>query len=313
MRILLTGGLGFVGSNLLELLEKDEAVTKIIIVDNLCYTANLPVIEKLGNKSSFIKGDICDTNLMRGLVRQSDVVINLAAQAFVDNSISNARPFVDTNVLGVLSLLEAIKQDGFRCRLIHASTDEVWGDILEGSFTEDSPYLPRNPYAATKAAGDHLVRSFGNTFNLNYNIVHFTNLYGPWMYPERLIPKTIVRFMANERMGLHGDGNQIRTWLHVSDAVQGVMKILHSSFHGESFALGMEAEHTNLEVVSIVAKIMSKKLETAVEYIPDRLGQDFRYSVCSTKSMNMLNWKPTISLEQGLNKLVKWYSHQHDE
>lgn len=306
MRVLLTGGLGFVGANLIPVLEQDPRVASVTILDSLGSTANQRLMANLPRKFALVRGSICDPLLVVDLVRAADVVINLAAEAFVDKSILDSRQFVETNVSGTANLLDAIRGRGGRSELIHTSTDEVWGEVLCGAFNEDSPYQPRNPYAATKAAADHLVRAYGNTHGLRYTIVHLTNLYGRWMFPERLIPKTIVRVLAGRRIGLYGAGAQRRTWLHVNDAVAALALLLRAPRSQRTFGLGSPEEYTNLDTVRLICRLMGRNPEECVEYEQERPGHDFRYAVDFARIDRELGWRPTIRFEDGLTDLIGW-------
>lgn len=313
MRILLAGGIGFVGSNLLPHLLKDPEYSAITVLDNFRYTANPELIENFlkSEKFRFTEGDIKDSNLVQKLVQENDIVINLAAETFVDNSIANSRLFFETNVLGIHNLLEAARLFGVR-KFLQTSTDEVWGQARKGEFfTESTPYAPRNPYAASKASADHIVRAFGETYGVPFNIVHFTNLYGPWQYPEKLIPLSIVRLLEGKSIRIYGEGNNIRTYLHVEDSIKGFLKVLKEGKIGESYALGTQDEKTNMEVARTLLTIFGKS-ETEIEHVTDRPGNDLRYAVDYSKIKHELGWEPQIDFNDGVKDKVDWFRAHTD-
>ncbi len=313
MRILVTGGLGFIGTNLIPYLLRDNDYSSITVIDNLRHTANPENISNFetNKKFKFTNGDIRDISLINELVQKNDIIVNLAAETFVDNSIAGSRLFFETNVLGSHNLLEAARLNGIK-KFIQTSTDEVWGQVKMGEyFTEKTPYSPRNPYAASKASADHMVRAFGETYGLPYNIVHFTNLYGPWQYPEKLIPVSIVRLLENKKILIHGEGNNIRTYLHVEDCINGFMKVLKSGTEGESYALGSEDEKTNMEVVRLLLSIFSKP-ESEIQHVIDRPGNDLRYAVDYSKIKKELGWEPQINFEDGVRDKVEWFRKHSD-
>lgn len=313
MRILLAGGMGFVGTNLLPHLLKDPEYSVTTVLDNLRYTANPELIENFSKnkKFRFAEGDIRNVDLVQKLVQENDIVINLAAETFVDNSIDNSKLFFETNVLGIHNLLEAAKTSGVR-KFLQTSTDEVWGQIKKGEyFTESSPYAPRNPYSASKASADHIVRAFGETYGIPFNIVHFTNLYGPWQYPEKLIPFSIVRLLEGKSIRIYGEGNNIRTYLHVEDSIKGFLKVLKEGKTGESYALGTQDEKTNMEVARTLLAIFEKP-ESEIEYVTDRPGNDLRYAVDYSKIKKELGWKPQIDFNDGVKDKVRWFRMHAD-
>jgi len=271
MRILLAGGMGFVGTNLLPHLLRDTEYSEITVLDNLRRTANPELISNFSKdrKFRFLEGDIRDRNLVWRLVKENDIIINLAAETFVDSSIADSRIFFETNVMGIHNLLEAARSFGIR-KFLQTSTDEVWGQTKSGEFfTESMPYAPRNPYAASKASADHMVRAFGETYGIPFNIVHFTNLYGPWQYPEKLIPYSIVRLLEEKKLRIYGDGKNIRTYLHVEDSIKGFLRVLKEGKTGESYALGTRDEKTNMEVARTLLSIFGKP-ESEIEFVKER-------------------------------------------
>lgn len=313
MRILLTGGVGFIGTSLVPHLLNDFDYSKVTVLDNLRYTANpenIPKFEK-NTKFKFVEGDIRNANLTKQLVLDHDIVINLAAETFVDNSIANSRIFFETNVLGTHNLLEAMRVNG-KQRLIQTSTDEVWGQAKTGEFfNENTPYSPRNPYSASKASADHMVRAFGETYGIPFNIVYFTNLYGPWQYPEKLIPISIVRLLEEKKIQIHGEGSNIRTYLHVEDSIKGLFRVIKNGKNAESYALGSQNERTNMEVARLLLSIFERP-ETEIEHVKDRPGNDLRYAVDYSKIRQELGWDPQINFEEGIKDKIGWFKNHPD-
>ncbi len=304
MKLLVTGGAGFLGVHVVERLVRDPVVEQVVVLDHCSYTA-VPQALPESSKVHFVRGEVNDQELITSLVRGSDAVIHLAAETFVDNSIADDDPFVDTNIGGTLAVLRALREVGERRRLVHASTDEVWGEATSGVFTEESAYRPRNPYAATKAAADHLVRAYGITHGLDVTICHFTNLFGPWQYPEKLIPFTVARLLRGGTARVYGTGHQSRTWLHVADAADAVLKILHQGGSQESYVIGGVAEHATLEIVTCIVSLLHID-DDVIEFTTDRPGHDARYAVDDSKVRLDLGWQPTIGFAQGLADTVSW-------
>jgi len=313
MKILLTGGVGFVGSNLTPALLKNPLVSELTVLDSLRPTANPEIISCFCNspKFNFVNGDIRDSELVDNLVRDTDVVINLAGETHVDKSIADSKLFFEVNVLGTHNLLQAsLKHDNKR--FIHISTDEVWGHSVNGTiFNEQSPYAPRNPYAASKASADHLVRSYGITHAVPFNIVHFTNLYGPWQYPEKLIPKSILRLINERKIQIHGDGKNMRMWLHVEDSVSGVTNVLERGVPGESYALGSHDEKENIEVARLLLEFFGRPT-SEIEFVADRPGNDLRYCVSYDKIHKNLGWEPRVDFQDGLKDEIDWFKKHGD-
>lgn len=313
MRILVTGGLGFVGTNLLPHILKDTKVSKVTVLDIITYTSNPEILAELSknNKFEFVRGDVRNEGLVSDLVSRHDHIIHLASETFVDKSIARSKDFFDVNVMGAHTVFEAARKSKIR-KIVHASTDEVWGEAKPGtSFSESSPYAPRNPYSASKASADHLVRSFGETYGVPYNIVHFTNLYGPWQYPEKLIPKSIINLTQDRKISIYGDGQNIRVWLHVEDSINGLLRVLENGRDGESYALGSKDELTNMEVVRTLLEIFRKD-EREIEFVADRPGHDLRYSVDYSKITRELGWEPQIEFREGVRDKVKWFKKHSD-
>jgi dTDP-glucose 4,6-dehydratase len=310
MKLLVTGGLGFIGSNfLLRLAGQKNPFRAVTVLDALCHTSNpelLPLLQHTGG-FAFVEGDIANQRLVEKLMVEHNYVLNLAAQTFVDTSIDNSRAFFETNVLGLHSLLEAVRRTKPR-RLVHVSTDEVWGDAPGSQyFNEASPYAPRNPYAASKAAGDHMVMAYGNTYGIEYNIIYLTNLIGPWQYPEKLIPRAILRLLLGRKVELHGTGEYLRTWLDVDDAVDGLFRTFSLGAPGARYIFGSNGPMSNVDVIGQVLAVMGRTWES-VRYITNRPGQDCRYAVDCSKAAAELSWKPTIAFAKSLSRTVEWMS-----
>ncbi|WP_461863568.1 dTDP-glucose 4,6-dehydratase [Thermococcus sp.] len=308
MRLLVTGGAGFIGSNFIRYILEKHKDWKVINLDKLGYGSNLANLKDIESdeRYTFVKGDINDFELVKGLIKKVDAVVNFAAESHVDRSISNPYAFIESNVLGVYTLLEAIRKENPEVRLIHVSTDEVYGDIEEGSFTEDDRLLPSSPYSASKAAGDMLVLGYARTYNLNASITRCTNNYGPYQFPEKLIPKTIIRASMGLKIPIYGTGENVRDWLYVLDHCEAVELVLEKGKSREVYNISANQEKTNLEVVKTILKLMSKDKDL-IEFVEDRPGHDLRYSLDSTKIREQLGWRPRHSFKEGIKKTVEWY------
>lgn len=311
--ILVTGGFGFVGVHLIPKLLFLSKTNSVCIIDNLSYTAVPEALNMLVNSKRicWIKADIRDVTAWEFSLNGIDCVINLAAETFVDNSINNPSPFIHTNVVGTQIVCELVKK--YKVPIfIHASTDEVFGEakgMIE--FNEESPYRPKNPYAASKAAADHIVRAYGETYGFPYQILHFCNIYGSFQYPEKLIPKTIVQMLTGQTIGLYGDGQQVREWIHVEDVCDAILKALEHGKIMESYIIGSGERLTNFQIVQMIVKHLGCD-ESCIKYIEDRLGHDTRYAVSSLKAQRELGWCPVYCLEQGLKDVVTWYQKNTD-
>jgi dTDP-glucose 4,6-dehydratase len=272
------------------------------------YTSNPEMLDvyNRSSKFTFVSADITNPDVVAGLVKATDYVVHLAAETFVDSSIAGSRLFWEVNVLGTHELVEAVRRSAVQ-KLVHVSTDEVWGQALAPiRFVETSPYAPRNPYSASKAAADHLVRAAANTYGVPFNIVHFTNLYGPYQYPEKLIPKAIAYLMRGNKIPIYSDGSQEREWMHVDDAVTGLLSVLWDAPLGEAYALGGGECLTNMTVIQTLLRIMGGSEDDLV-YVDDRPGHDFRYAVDASKAEAALGWSPRRKLLNDLPELVDWY------
>lgn len=328
-RIIVTGGAGFIGSAFIRnLLNKKKC--QILNIDKLTYSANLNSLSSLKKKNyyNFIKQDICNLKKMSEIVDsfKPNSIVNFAAETHVDNSINGPLVFIKSNILGTYSLLEAArkywqklkskKQEQFRFH--HVSTDEVYGDLdnLNELFTEDSPYLPSSPYAASKAGSDHLVRAWHRTYRLPILITNCSNNYGPYQYFEKLIPLTINNAINGKPIPIYGHGNQIRDWIYVDDHVNALLKVLKKGKIGQTYNIGSNDEKKNIDVVLKICQILDriipeaqkkiKKHKNLITYVKDRPGHDQRYAIDNTKIKNELGWYPKIKFNDGLMKTIKW-------
>jgi dTDP-glucose 4,6-dehydratase len=255
---------------------------------------------------SFVKGDISDYRLIFELVRDVDIVVNFAAESHVDRSISDPRSFLENNVIGVFTILEALRKNNPDAKLIHISTDEVYGDIFKGSFKEDDRLKPSSPYSASKAAADMFVLAYARTYNLYAIITRCTNNYGPYQFPEKLIPKTIIRASMNLKIPIYGTGKNVRDWIYVLDHCEAIDLVMQNGEKDEIYNISSGEELMNMEVVEEILGIMGKN-KSLVELVEDRPGHDIRYSLDSSKIRDELGWKPKHSFKEGIKKTVKWY------
>lgn len=308
MKVLVTGGAGFIGSNFIHYILEKHKDWEVINLDKLGYGSNLANLKDIESdeRYTFIKGDINDFELVSKLIKEVDAVVNFAAESHVDRSISNPYAFIESNVLGVYTLLEVIRKLNPDVRLIHVSTDEVYGDIEKGSFTEESRLKPSSPYSASKAAGDMLVLGYARTYNLDAIITRCTNNYGPYQFPEKLIPKTIIRAGMGLKIPIYGTGKNVRDWLYVADHCEAIELALEKGEEREIYNISAGEEKTNLEVVSEILKVMDKPMDL-IEFVEDRPGHDLRYSLDSTKIREQLGWKPKHKFKEGVKKTVEWY------
>lgn len=324
---LITGGAGFIGLNLIGLLFKKFPDDLIINLDQLNKSSYLPGLNQIkkNRRHHFIKGNIGDAILVEKIFNEykPDFVINLAAETHVDRSISNPRLFVESNVVGVLNILEKSKKywnslsrvKKNRFRFLQVSTDEVYGalDKTGPSFTEKTRYSPNNPYSATKAGADHLALSFYKTYNLPVLITHGSNSYGPFQFPEKLIPQSILKALMQKPIPVYGSGANIRDWLYVGDHCEGILSALQNGKVGEHYNLGGKTEKTNLEVVRKICRILDevrpckRKHESLISFVKDRPGHDFRYSMNILKTKKETGWVPLTNFDEGIRKTVEWY------
>lgn len=312
MKYLVTGGAGFIGSNFIHYLFNKYPEVEVINLDKLTYSGNLENLKDLDNnpRYKFVQGDIADSKIVNELVPQVDVIVNFAAETHVDRSISGPEAFVRTNVLGTLVLLEAAKNYGNK-RFHHVSTDEVYGSIPLDSderWTENSPYKPRSPYSASKAASDHLVRAYFNTYNLPITITNCANNVGPYMYPEKFLSLGITNLLEGKNIPIYGSGLQVREWLNVWDHCSAIDVVLEKGKLGETYFVGPDGEHiSNLETIKKVLKIMGLG-EERLEFVKDRPGHDAKYALDTTKIKTELGWAPKFSVDETLRQAVEWYT-----
>ncbi len=309
MKLLVTGGAGFIGSNFIKDFLNNNPDSEIINLDLLTYAGNLDNLKDLEKNSNyqFVKGDINNKDLVFSLVKSVDAIVHFAAESHVDRSIENSLSFVKTNVLGTQVLLEAARLNSNK-RFHHISTDEVFGslNLNDPKFNEKTSYDPRSPYSASKASADHLVNSYFHTYKLPITISNCSNNYGPYQYPEKLIPLFITNLVDNKKVRIYGEGKNIRDWIHVKDHNRGVEKIIKQGKIGSTYCLGGGNEFTNLEITYEILKIMEKG-EEMIEFVEDRLGHDFRYAIDYSLIENELNWQPETSFKEGLKDTVLWY------
>jgi dTDP-glucose 4,6-dehydratase len=308
-KILATGCAGFIGSYFLRwLIGHDEAV-EVIHLDALTYAGNLENIKDIlkNPRHRFVKGDIRDSVLVNKLVNEADTIINFAAESHVDRSIDGPKAFVDTNINGTFNLLEAARKKASKIRFVQISTDEVYGSLgTTGLFTEETPLAPNSPYSASKAAADMLVRSYHHTFGLDTVTTRCSNNYGPFQFPEKLIPLMIQNALSGKSLPVYGDGMNIRDWIHVEDHSIGVWAATTKGKSGEVYNLGSENEWPNIEIVKKLLQLLNKP-ESLIKYVKDRPGHDKRYAIDASKSKNELGWFAKTSFEKGLEATVEWY------
>lgn len=314
MKLLVTGGAGFIGSNFVLYMLREHPEYQIINVDALTYAGNLENLKAIeGNLNhTFVKADIADIATMDRLVADGvDVIVNFAAESHVDRSILEPEIFVKTNVVGTQVLLDVAKKYNIT-KFVQVSTDEVYGSLGEtGLFTEETPITPNSPYSASKAGGDLLVRAYHETFGLPVNITRCSNNYGPFQFPEKLIPLIISRSLANEALPVYGDGLNIRDWLYVEDHCSAIDLVIHEGKNGEVYNIGGNNERTNIHIVKTILEQLGKP-ESLIKYVEDRLGHDRRYGIDPTKIMNELGWKPKHNFETGIKETIQWYLDNKD-
>ena len=307
MNILVCGGAGFIGSAFIRNYLKNNPGYKITNLDVLTIGSNLENLKDVENNPNykFIKDDVRNESIIDCLVKDVDVVVNFAAESHVDRSIANPKPFLETNIFGTYSILEAIRKHDKQ--LIHISTDEIYGDAQgKSSFDENSQINPSNPYAATKAAADHLVSSYYRTYGINCITTRCTNNFGSYQFPEKLIPKTIIRSIKNLKVPLYGDGEQIRSWIYVNDHVQAIESVISKGKSGETYNITAYEEITNKTIVEKILDILGKSHDM-IEYVGDRPGHDKRYSIDCSKIEDQIGWKPRYNFDDALKKTVNWY------
>jgi dTDP-glucose 4,6-dehydratase len=332
--VLVTGGAGFIGSNFVHLMLGTSPQLRVVNLDALTYAGSLESLRDLPapEQYRFVHGDICDQELVEGLLREEaiDTVVHFAAESHVDRSIHTPAPFVDTNVVGTFSLLEAArtvwlnerKEAEGRLRFLHVSTDEVYGSLApdEPAFRETTPYRPNSPYAASKAASDHIVRAYGHTYGLPAMIANCSNNYGPLQFPEKFVPLMILNALDGKPLPIYGDGQQVRDWVYVQDHCEALLTMLERGRIGETYNIGGQNQPTNLDIAKRVCALLDEVLpdsrktshESLIEFVADRPGHDRRYAMDITKIHQELGWRPKEDLESGLCKTVNWYLENRD-
>lgn len=310
MKILVTGGAGFIGSNFIHYWVKTHPQDQILNLDKLCYAGNLKNLSDLAKSKNyrFFKGDICNGKLVDQLMRGVDSVVHFAAESHVDRSILGSRVFIKTNVLGTYTLLEASVRNQVK-HFHHVSTDEVFGSLplnSNESFCEVTQYNPHSPYSASKAASDHLVRAYYHTYRLPVTITNCSNNFGPYQFPEKLIPLAITNLIEGKKVPIYGDGLNVRDWLYVEDHCRAIDLVLRKGVVGETYCVGGQSELDNLTLIKMMLKLM-KKGEEWIEFVKDRPGHDRRYAINCRRIMSELGWRPKFDFEKSLKKTIDWY------
>jgi dTDP-glucose 4,6-dehydratase len=330
MEILVTGGCGFIGSNFIRYILKNRNEAKIINLDKLTYAGNLSNLsdvlrEYAPSRYRFIKGDIGDKEIVEDIFRKADIdwLVNFAAESHVDRSIDAPAEFLQTNILGTFNLLEIARKfwpnsasDINKKRFLHISTDEVYGSLgNEGSFTETTAYNPSSPYSASKAASDHLVYAYYRTYSMPTLITNSSNNYGPYQFPEKLIPLMITNAIRGKKLPVYGDGKNVRDWLHVEDNCSAILATIEMGIPGQKYNIGANCEKRNIDIVNMICDYLDKRLglmdgkprRMLIKYVPDRLGHDLRYAIDATKINNELHWRTSVKFEKGLIDTIEWY------
>lgn len=312
MKYLITGAAGFIGSNFVHYLYGKEKPESVRVLDKLTYSANLKNLQGVDTQSGFefIKGDICDDTIVSRAMEGVDVVVNFAAETAVDRSIDDPQTFLKTDISGVFTLLSEARRQKTLKRFIQISTDEVYGQILRGSFKEESELKPRNPYAASKLGGDRLAYSFFVTYGLPVIVTRASNNYGPRAYLEKVIPLFITNLMEGKKIPVYGAGKQVRDWLYVEDHCAGIYTLVKKGKNGEVYNIGGEQEYSNIEMTRKLLKAMGKD-KSSIDFVNDRPGHDFRYSL-DCRKLKRLSWRPKNTLDEGLKKTIQWYRGHED-
>lgn len=315
MKLLVTGGAGFIGSNFVRYMVNKYPEYTIVNLDLLTYAGNLENLKDIENKPNykFVRGDIADRDFIQGLFHEEkfDYVLNFAAESHVDRSITDPGIFVQTNIQGTLALLDAAKTFGVK-KYLQVSTDEVYGTLGEtGYFTEETPLAANSPYSASKAGADLLVRAYHETFGLPTNITRCSNNYGPFHFPEKLIPLMIINALNNKELPVYGDGLNVRDWLHVEDHCQAIDLVLHNGRVGEVYNVGGNNERTNIEIVKTILMQLGKP-ESLIKFVKDRPGHDRRYAIDATKLRTELGWSPKYNFDTGIEQTINWYLNNRE-
>jgi dTDP-glucose 4,6-dehydratase len=310
LKLLVTGAAGFIGSNFVRMIAKGEfqGVSSVTVLDKLTYAGVRANLDSAANLSryEFKQGDICDPLVVTELLKNVDAVVNFAAESHVDRSISGAADFVQTNIVGVQVLLDAIKASGRKIRFLQVSTDEVYGSIESGSWSEEWPLQPNSPYSASKAGGELLARSYNRTHGMDVVITRCSNNYGTHHFPEKLIPLFITNLIEGKKVPVYGTGENVRDWLHVDDHCRGIYSVLMNGRSGEVYNIGGGRELTNNEITRLILEAMGTD-ESSIEFVEDRKGHDLRYSVDWTKINRELGYEPQVKFEDGLRETIQWY------
>lgn len=310
--ILVTGAAGFIGSNFVEYVLKEHSDYNIIVLDKLTYAGNLANLNNVKDKITFIKGDICDANLVEEIFDKYNIngVIHFAAESHVDNSINASQVFMQTNIIGTYTLIETARKkwgEGSKNKFLHISTDEVFGTLgEEGYFTEKSQIKPNSPYSSSKASSDLIVFAYGETYKMNVNVTNCSNNYGPYQHNEKLIPHMIKLAMNNEKLPVYGNGRNIRDWLFVEDHCEAIDLVYQNGKAGERYNIGGHNEKRNIDIVKLILKELGKS-EDLISFVTDRKGHDYRYAIDPTKIKNELGWEPKTKFEDGIVYTIKWY------
>ena len=313
MKLLVTGGAGFIGSCFIRHVLAKHKDYEIINLDKLTYAGNIENFDDIKNdpRYQFVKGDIVDKNLAMELTSSVDVVVNFAAESHVDRSIEGPEIFIETNVKGTLNLLQASLKNKVK-RYLQVSTDEVYGTLGKtGYFYETTPLAPNSPYSASKASADMLVRAYFETYKMPNLITRCSNNYGPYQYPEKLIPFFITKLLKGEKVPVYGDGLNVRDWLYVYDHCEAIDTVLNKGKEGEVYNIGGHNEKTNMEITRLILDVMGKD-ESSIEYVQDRLGHDRRYAIANDKIQSELGWEPSIKFEDGIKLTIEWYLNNQE-
>ena len=312
MKILVTGGAGFIGSNFVSMAMTNQfpEITAVVVLDKLTYAGKLSNLHEVINSPNltFVQGDICDPRIVDRLASDSDAIINFAAESHVDRSIQDSTEFIKTNVLGTQVLLDAAKKHNVK-KFLQVSTDEVYGSILKGSWTENSPLEPNSPYSASKAAADLLVRSYFVTHKLNTSISRCSNNFGPRQDPEKLIPNAILKLLKGHKISIYGDGANVRDWVHVEDHCRAIYLVLTKGVAGEVYNVGGSNEISNIQLARLILTNLNLP-ENYIEFVKDRPGHDFRYSVDHSK-INQIGYHPSTSFNRLIKETINWYSENY--
>tara|TARA_Y100000034_G_C6883895_1_gene405526 strand:- start:944 stop:1942 length:999 start_codon:yes stop_codon:yes gene_type:complete len=311
MKYLITGGAGFIGSNFIKYLFSKYEDVEVVNLDKLTYCGNLENLKDVEGKENykFVKGDVCDAELVNDLMKGVDVVVHFAAETHVDKSIMDPSAFIKTDVIGTYVLLEAARKNNIK-KFIQISTDEVYGSIEEGSFKETDELKPRNPYSASKAGADRLAYSFYCTYNVPVIITRSSNNFGPNQYPEKLIPLFVTNLIEGNKVPVYGDGMNVRDWIYVLDNCEGIDFVINNGKIGDVYNIGGDNEKTNIEITKLLLNLLGKD-ENSIEHVKDRLGHDKRYSLDSSK-VSSLGWKPQFDFGNALKETVDWYKNNEE-